>query len=84
MVYMCGKRHIFVNHNILYVYKMSTQEEALNEEIKKVSFKIEKLEIQIEAAEKEVPRDRDYIIELRKLELELTKKENILRQEKIG
>ena len=50
---------------------------------KEVTAKIKILETKIDDAEKEVPRDRDYILELRKEIVELRKEKNILLQGKV-
>ena len=64
---------------------------TISEEIEALKAKISIVEVRIESAERDVPRDREYIInlgqqlvelrkvevELRKVEVELRKKENI-------
>ena len=53
----------------------------VNEEIAVMKAKISELEERIAAAEKEVPRDREYILILRSELVELRKEKNILLEQ---
>ena len=54
---------------------------TVNEEIAVMKAKISELEERIAAAEKEVPRDREYILILRSELVELRKEKNILLEQ---